>query len=255
MSVAIDLDGRVALVTGSARGIGRACALLLAEAGANVVVNYRSNREAGEAVVDRMRQMGRHPLLVQADAGKTDETDAMVRQAIHEYGKIDILVSNAGAGTPFAVADTTDDEYYRVFDINVKGFLSTARAIVPGMKERRWGKIVAISSITGKTGKAFLSPSPTYAAAKAAIVGMTRGLARECAPFGVNVNCVRPGWTDTEGTSRASPEVKANAIKEMPLGRTGLPEDIAGAVLFLVSDYSAYMTGMALDVNGGLFIG
>lgn len=255
MAVSINLEGRVALVTGSARGIGRACALLLAEAGADVIVNYRSNREAAEAVIERMREMGRNPLLVQCDTGKTDQVNAMVKQALDHYGKIDILVSNAGAGTPFPITETTDEEYVRVFDINVKGFLATARAIVPGMKERRWGKVVAISSITGKTGKAFLSPSPTYAAAKAAIVGMTRGLARECAPYGINVNCVRPGWTDTEGTSRAAPEVKANAIKEMPLGRTGRPEDIAGAVLFLVSDFSQYMTGMPLDVNGGLFIG
>lgn len=255
MPVSIDLGGRVALVTGSARGIGRACALLLAEAGADVIVNYRSNREAGEAVVEQMRQMGRDPLLVACDMGKTDQVNAMVKQALDHYGKIDILVSNAGAGTPFPITETTDEEYYRVFDINVKGFLATSRAIIPGMKERRWGKVVAISSITGKTGKAFLSPSPTYAAAKAAIVGMTRGLARECAPYGINVNCVRPGWTDTESTSRATPEVKANAIKEMPLGRTGRPEDIAGAVLFLVSDFSQYMTGMPLDVNGGLFIG
>ena len=142
-----------------------------------------------------------------------------------------------------------------MFDVNVKGYLATARAVVPGMKERRWGKIVAISSVTGKTGKAFLSPSPTYAAAKAATVGMTRGLARECAPVGINVNCVRPGWTDTEGTARAAPEVKANAIKEMPLGRTGLPEDIAGAVPYLVSEFSKYMTAMALHVSGGLLIG
>jgi len=255
MTVSIDLEGRVALVTGSARGIGRACALLLAEAGADVIVNYRANRPAGEAVVGCIRQMGRDSLLVQADTGKTDDVSAMVAQSLEQFGKIDILVSNAGAGTPYGIAETTDEEYYRVFDINVKGYLATARAIVPGMKERRWGKVVAISSITGKTGKAFLSPSPTYAAAKAAIVGLTRGLARECAPFGINVNCVRPGWTDTEGTSRAAPEVKLNAIKEMPLGRTGLPQDIAGAVLFLASDLSKYITGMPLDVNGGLFIG
>jgi 3-oxoacyl-[acyl-carrier protein] reductase len=181
----------------------------------------------------------------------------MVRQVIEAWGHIDILVSNAGAGVSGPVGSTTDDDWERVFGVNVKGLFHLAREIMPLMKAQHGGKIVAISSIVGKTGRSMLSLGPaTYAGAKAAIVGYVRGLAREGAPHGVNVNCVRPGWIDTEDHLRHIPdEARQRAVQEMPLGRTGRPEDIAGAVAFLVSEDSSYMTGQALDVNGGLFIG
>jgi 3-oxoacyl-[acyl-carrier protein] reductase len=254
--VEIDLTGRVALVTGASRGMGRATALLLAEAGAEVVVTYLNNREAGEDVIGRIAALGRGALLVQCDVGRAEQLEATIDQAQRRFGQIDILVSNAGAGVPRLLTETTDEEYARVFDVNVKAFLVASRAVVPGMKERRWGKVVAISSLTGQTGRAFLTQAPAaYAAAKAALVGMVRGLARECAPFGVNVNCIRPGLTGNDGTPRARPELVAIAVDETPLGRIGRPEDTAGAVLFLVSDYASYITGIALDVNGGLYMG
>jgi len=253
--ISIDLSGRVALVTGSSRGIGRATALLLAQAGADIVINYRENGQAGQLTANMVRDIGREVLLVQCDVTSNQQVNDMVQQALTRWGHIDILVSNAGAGSRSPITEITDEEYDRVFDTNAKGFMRVARAALPGMKDQQWGKVVAISSVVGKTGKAFLGKSPVYASAKAALVGMVRGMARECAPYSINVNCVRPGWIDTDATARASETLRQDAIQQIPLGRTGKPRDIAGAVLFLVSEYSSYMTGAALDVNGGLFIG
>ena len=159
-------------------------------------------------------------------------------------------------GTAKPITETSDAEFARVFDLNVRGFLATARAVLPGMKARRSGKVIAISSATGRSGKAFRSPSPTYAGAKAALIGYAKGLAREGAPFGITANCVCPGWIDW-GTKHAAapPEVRAQALREIALGRTGTPEDVAGAVLFLASSLGDYVTGATIDVNGGLYMG
>jgi 3-oxoacyl-[acyl-carrier protein] reductase len=254
--IGIDLSGRVALVTGASRGMGRATSLLLAAAGADLVLTYRERREAGEEVLEQVRAAGRQALLLQCDVASTGAVERVVAEGQRQFGHVDILVSNAGAGTRHSLVETSDAEYFRVFDVNVKGLLVAARSVVPGMKERRWGRVVAIGSATGQTGRAYLSPSPpVYAAAKAALVGMCRGLARECGPYGVTVNCVQPGLTRNEGTARADPARVAYAVGETPLGRIGEPEDIAGAVLFLASEYAGYITGVALDVNGGLFMG
>lgn len=254
--IGIDLSGKVALITGSSRGMGRATALLLAAAGADVVLTYHQHRDEGEAVLAQVRELGRDALLLACDVAKTDEVEATVARAQERFGHIDILVSNAGTGTPHLLTATSDEEYTRVFDVNVKAFLAAARAVVPGMKERRWGRVIAIGSATGQTGRSYLSSSPpVYAASKAALVGMTRGLARECGPFGVTANCIQPGLTRNDGTPQANPERLAYAVGETPIGRIGEPEDIAGAVLYLASDFASYVTGVALNVNGGLFMG
>lgn len=138
----------------------------------------------------------------------------------------------------------------------MKAFLAAARAVVPGMKERRWGRVIAIGSATGQTGRSYFSSSPpVYAASKAAIVGMTCGLSRECGPYGVTANCIHPSLTRSDGTPQANPERLAYAVDETPMGRIGEPEDVAGAVLYLASDFASYVTGVVLDVNGGLFMG
>jgi 3-oxoacyl-[acyl-carrier protein] reductase len=255
--ISYNLQGKVALVSGASRGIGAAIALRLAREGADIVVNYNHSEADAQEVARQIRALGRQALVIQADVSQAEPVRQMVREVIETWQHIDILVSNAGAGTGGPIGDTTDEDWERVFGVNVKGLFYLAREIMPLMKAQRSGKIVAISSIVGKTGRSMLSLGPaTYAGAKAAIVGYVRAMAREGAPHGVNVNCVRPGWIDTEDHLREIPDdVRRRAVQEMPLGRTGTPEDIAGAVAFLVSEDSSYMTGMALDVNGGLFIG
>jgi NAD(P)-dependent dehydrogenase (short-subunit alcohol dehydrogenase family) len=252
-----ELQGKVALVTGASRGIGAATALRLAREGADVAVNYVSDEKSARAVAEKITALGRQALVIQADVSQAGEVRRMVKQVLDTWGHIDILVSNAGAGTGGPIGDTTDEAWERVFGVNVRGFFNLAREVMPLMKTQRSGKIVGISSIVGKTGRSMLSVGPaTYAGAKAAIVGYVRALAREGAPYGVNVNAIRPGWIDTEMHLSSIPDdVRQKAVQEMPLGRTGRPEDIAAAVAFLVSEDSSYITGQALDVNGGLFIG
>jgi NAD(P)-dependent dehydrogenase (short-subunit alcohol dehydrogenase family) len=256
----IDLTGQVALVTGSARGIGRASALALARAGADLVVTHLTHPEAGEAVADEIRSLGRQVVAVRCDVARTAEVDAMVDQALKRLGRIDILVSNAGAGLGKPITETTDDDHDHVFDVNVRGLVATARAVLPGMKARRSGRVIAISSVVGRSGRAFRSTAPTYAGAKAAILGYVKGMALECGPFGITVNAVCPGWIDWQDAwgekhGAAPAALRAEATQRIPLGRTGTDQDVAGAVLFLASDLASYVTGVSLDVNGGLYMG
>lgn len=253
--VPIDLSGKVALITASSRGIGRASALLLARAGAKVVINYKSDRAAADATAERVKAAGSEPLMIQCDVADTDQIDAMVRQTLAAWDRIDILVNNAGGGIARLATELSDEEYKRVFDLNVRAYVATARAVLPGMKERRGGRVICISSVAGRSGKAFIGTSPAYAGAKGAVIAYTRSMARECGPFGITVNTICPGWIDWEQKHAHAPqEVREGAIKEMPLGRTGTDEDVAGAVLFLASDLSSYLTGVSLDVNGGLYM-
>jgi len=257
--LAIDLGGKKALVTGSARGIGRATALLLAEAGADVAINYRHNREAALAVASDIRERGREALVIAADVGDSGQCQAMVDEVLAAWEQVDIFVSNAGAGIAKPVTETTDEDHDRVFDVNVRGFVAGARAVLPGMKERRSGRVIAVSSVVGRSGRAFRSTSPTYAGAKAAIIGYVKGMALECGPYDITVNAVCPGWIDWadawgEKHGAASAEVRDAACKLIPLGRTGTSEEVAGAILFLASDLAAYVNGVSLDVNGGLYM-
>lgn len=257
--LSIDLKGKTAFVTAGSRGIGAAICRALGQAGACVAVTYVSSRDAAEKVAADIRAAGSEAIVVKCDVTKSAEVDAAVAEAIKALGPIDILVANAGVGTAKPVTDTPDEEYHRVFDLNVRGFVAAARAALPGMKERRAGRVVIISSVTGRSGKAFRSPSPTYAGSKGALIGYSKGLARECAPFGITVNCVCPGWIDWQDDwgdkhGGAPAEIRAQALREIALGRTGTADDVAGAVAFLASDLAAYITGATIDVNGGLYM-
>ena len=253
--VPIDLTGKAAVVTGSSRGIGRACALILAKAGADVGINYATNREAGEKTLREIEALGRKATLTRCDVANSAEVEAMVRDAEAAFGHVDILVNNAGTGSAKSAEHVSDEEYKQVFDVNVRAYVAAVRVAFTGMKERKSGRIICIASVTGRSGRGFIGTSPSYAGSKGAVISYTRALAREAGPFGVTANCICPGWIDWEGKDRkVAPELRARAVAEMPMGRVGSDADVAGACLFLASDYASYVTGVSLDVNGGLYM-
>lgn len=251
----IDLENRVALVTGSSRGIGRMSALYLARAGCDVVVNYATDRESGERTCEEIREFGRRAHLVQCDVSDSDAVERLVAEGVATFGKIDILVNNAGGGVAKGPEDVTDDVYDKVFDVNVRAYVAASRAVLPQMKPLGWGRIICISSVVGRSGKAFIGTSPAYAGAKGAVISYTRSMARDVGGHGITANCVCPGWIDYPGKGRkVTPELRADAIAQMPVGRVGSDHDIAGAVLYLASPLADYVTGVSLDVNGGLYM-
>jgi 3-oxoacyl-[acyl-carrier protein] reductase len=234
------LEGKTALVTGASRGIGRAIARELAEAGASVVIGYRSGADEAEAVATETG--GR---AVQADVSDPDDGKRLVEEA----GELDILVNNAGLTRDGLLARMPDEDWRAVMDTNLGGVFHTCRAAARGMMRRRAGAIVNVSSIVGLHG----NPGQTnYSASKAGIIGFTKALARELGARGVRANVVAPGYVDTRLTDILPDELKEAMLRNTPLGRFGKPEDVAGAVRFLCSDEAAFITGEVLLVDGGL---
>jgi 3-oxoacyl-[acyl-carrier protein] reductase len=248
------LADKVALITGGSRGIGRAIALRFAHEGADVAFNYQSDDAAAAEVVGLVEALGRRALARQADVAASAALDALVAEALATFGRIDVLVCNAGTGHRPEAVETTDADWDRVMAVNARGVFAAARAALPSMMERRGGRVITISSIIGKTGRGYFATS-TYAASKGAVIAFTRGIAREAAPFGITANCICPGWIDT--ARNQSPErlaVRERALQDIPLGRLGCPDDIAATALFLASDEAGYITGQTIDVNGGLLM-
>ena len=247
--LAIDLKGHTALVTGGSRGIGRACCSLLARAGARVAVHYRVRAQEASEVVRTIRQAGGVADAFAADLSEEKQVNDMVSGIASSLGGPTILVNNAGIWEGRAVDELTLAEWERTFAINLRSMFLCTHAVVPYMKRGRSGRIVNIASTAGQRGEAFHSD---YAATKGAAIAFTRSLATELAPSGIRVNCVAPGWVDTEMCSEAFANGGREAIeKTIPLRRVGLPEEIAGAVLFALSDLSSFMTGAVVSVNGG----
>jgi len=253
------LEGRTAFVTGASRNIGRAIALAFAAEGADLVLNTRVNREELEAVAAECRKAGVRAVPVLGDIADVAAVDAMVKQGLAELGAIDVLVSNAAIRPHTAVTETSLEDWHRVIGVNLHSAFYLARAIVPGMKERRRGSIIAIggqSSLTGRPNTAAVT------AAKTGLLGFVRALAAELGPFGIRANMVIPGTMDTERRYaewypefRQAPPGAPEQLKQIPLGRLGRPEEIAAACVFLASDASAYITGDAIRVMGGRVIG
>jgi 3-oxoacyl-[acyl-carrier protein] reductase len=247
--VSIDLHGQVALVTGGSRGIGRACCRLLGRAGAAVAVNHRVRGEEAREVVAALESMGGRAIAVQADLADAAQVDEMVARVVGELGAPGILVNNAGIWEGRAIDRLGPEEWDRTFGVNMRSMFLCTRAVVPHMKRAGSGRIVNIASTAGQRGEALHSD---YAASKGAAIAFTRSLGTELAPFGIRVNCVAPGWVDTEMCAEAFAGGGREAIERtIPLGRVGRPEEIAGAVLFAVSDLAGFMTGSVLSVNGG----
>ena len=237
-----------ALVTGASRGIGAATARALARAGCRVALNYRQGREDALALE---RELGPQARAFQADISREEEVAAMLARIEAWQGPVDILVNNAGIALEGLLTDTTVEEWDRVFAVNVRGAFLCARGVLPGMISRRRGRIVNIASMWGQVGA---SCEVAYSASKAALIGMTRALAKEVAPCGITVNCVAPGVVDTAMMAGYSPADIDDLNRRTPLGRMAAPEEIAGAVLYLAGDAAGYVTGEGLPVNGGFVI-
>ena len=245
------LEGKVAVVTGASRGIGRAIALSLAEAGADVVVNYAGSEAAAKDTAAAIEAMGRKALTVQANVGKTEEADLLVKTALDQFGRIDILVNNAGITRDNLIMRMKEEEFDQVIETNLKGVFNCVKAVTRPMMKQRSGRIINISSVVGVIGN---PGQANYVAAKAGVIGLTKASARELASRGITVNCVAPGFIETDMTDALSEEMKGQLLSQIPLNRLGQPEHIAKAVRFLASDDAEYMTGQTIHVDGGMYM-
>src|SRR5881275_3224979 len=272
MSLDIDLSGRVALVTGGSRGLGRADALTLARAGADVVIAdllveselseetdaygplamvARTQGLVGtESAAEEIRAMGRRALAVRCDVTDREQVGAAVQRAVDELGSVDILINNAGTLDHVGqFPDQNPDLWERDLRVNLTGAFNCAQAVWPHMKEREWGRIVNMASVAGTLGG---FGQASYASTKAGLLGLTRSLALEGARHGITVNAIVPGIIGTEAFSFGSPEMNERMVKRTALRRAGEPQDVANAIAFLCSDLAAYVTGVALNVSGGI---
>ncbi|AIQ63915.1 3-oxoacyl-[acyl-carrier-protein] reductase FabG [compost metagenome] len=245
------LRGQTALVTGASRGIGRSIALALAEHGVKVAVNYSGSEEAARDTVARIAELGSEGIALRGNVGSTEEAEGLVKEVLGAWGKVDILVNNAGITRDNLIMRMKEEEFDQVIETNLKGVFNCLKAVTRPMMKQRYGRIINISSVVGVTGN---PGQANYSAAKAGIIGLTKSAARELASRGITVNCIAPGFIDTDMTRALSEEVRADLAKGIPLARLGLPEEIASAVLFLASEGAAYMTGQTLHVDGGMYM-
>ena len=245
------LEGKVALITGASRGIGRAIALKYAEAGANIIVNYSGNEAKAQETVAEIEKMGREAIMIRANVGKTEEAENMVKEALERFGKIDILVNNAGITRDNLLMRMKESEWDEVINVNLKGVFNMTKALTRPMMKQRSGSIINITSVVGVLGNA---GQANYVAAKAGVIGLTKTTARELASRNIKVNAIAPGFVDTDMTDVLPEDVKSGILAQIPFNRLGSADEISSVALFLASDASSYMTGQTLHVDGGMYM-
>ena len=244
-----DISGKVALVTGGSRGIGKAIALQLASAGADVAINYSSREEEALEVKKEIEAMGRKAFVIKANVASMEETENMISEVAKELGSLDILVNNAGITKDNLLIKMKEEDFDKVIDVNLKGTFNCIKCASKLMIKKRQGRIINMASVVGIVGN---PGQANYCASKAGVIGMTKSLAKELAGRNININAVAPGFIDTDMTKVLKDEAKDAMVKNIPLGRGGTPEDIAKAVLFLSSSLSDYITGQVINVDGGM---
>lgn len=247
----MDLKGRVALVTGSSRGIGRAVAMELAGQGALVAVNYAGNTAAAEETAAAVRALGTQAMVVKADVADQGQVDAMIKSVLAEYGRLDILINNAGVTRDNLLPRIREEDWDAVLNVNLKGAYNCSRAVLRPMLKAKWGRIINISSVVGLSGN---PGQANYAASKAGLVGLTKSVAREVGSRSITVNAVAPGYIETEMTALLPDGNKEALLGRIALGRLGKPEEIASVVAFLAGEKAGYITGQVIVVDGGMII-
>jgi 3-oxoacyl-[acyl-carrier protein] reductase len=247
----MELEGKVAIVTGGTRGIGRAIVLDLAAQGADIALNYRKSADLAQELAETIREMGRRVLIIQADVSSFDDAQAMVEKVLDEFERVDILINNAGMNWDGVVWKMSEDQWDRVIEVDLKGTFNYTRAVTPIFREQSSGKIVNITSINGLRGK---FGQTNYSAAKAGVIGFTKACARDLGRYNINVNSVAPGLIETEMVKEAPEKVREMALAEIVLGRLGLPEEVAYVVTFLCTEKGRHITGQVIQVDGGQYM-
>lgn len=246
--IMFDLTGKIALITGASRGIGKSISMILAQNGAHVICISRNINDV-QSVVDDIINQKFNASAASCDISSTDNVTSLVKSIIDEHGKIDILVNNAGITRDNLLMRMSEDDWDKVLNVNLKAVFTSIKVASRSMIKQRSGRIINISSVVGLTGN---SGQVNYAASKAGLIGMTKSIAKEFASRGITANCIAPGYIETEMTSNLTDDVKSSIKEQIPLGRIGCVEDIAHAVAYLASDEASYITGQTLTVDGGM---